>query len=565
MFLFDFFRSFLPLHNPLGFGAGDFLLLILAAMLAAAALFWRPGVEAQARRLAERAGWSMLLLAALPVVLRLALLAHHPVPRPDVYDEFGHLLMADTLRHFRLANPPHALSQFFETQFVLQQPAYSSIYPPGLGLILAIGWSLFGHPWAGVLLATAALCSLSYWMLRGWTTPGWALAGGALAVIEFGPLSQWTNSYWGGAAAAAAGCLVFGALPRLFDRPRTRDAVLLGVGLGLHMLIRPFESVLLVMSVLLFFAPLLRKTGQLRRLARFVPATALAVFPAVVLMLVANHQSTGNWLTMPYMVSRYQYGVPAAFTIQAPPVPHRELNREQALNYRMQLSFRASGAETLRTYFERLEYRVRFYRFFFLAPLYLAIPAFLFKLKPYRFLWVVLTLALFALGSNFYPNFEPHYIAAITSLLILVAITGLQQWERRSPAAARVIVFLCIAQFVFWYGLHVFDTQPFSMALRQYETWDGLNHRNPATRIAVDRQLDALPGKLLVFVRYYPQHAFQDEWVYNRADIDAARVVWARDLGPEEDAKLRSYFRDRAVWLLEPDFRPPRLTLYAAP
>ena len=30
MFLFDFFRSFLPLHNPLGFGASDFVEFVLS-------------------------------------------------------------------------------------------------------------------------------------------------------------------------------------------------------------------------------------------------------------------------------------------------------------------------------------------------------------------------------------------------------------------------------------------------------------------------------------------------------------------------------------------------------
>jgi hypothetical protein len=121
-----------------------------------------------------------------------------------------------------------------------------------------------------------------------------------------------------------------------------------------------------------------------------------------------------------------------------------------------------------------------------------------------------------------------------------------------------------VAQFLFWYTLHLFDNQQFSQALRQYETWDGLNHRNPAARIAVNRQVEAIPGKLLMFVRYYPQHHFQEEWIYNRADIDASRVVWARDLGALENEKLRAYFPDRSAWLLEPDFRPPRLIPYAA-
>jgi len=553
MFLFDVFRSFLPLHNPIGFGPADFIELALAAMLVLMALVWRPWIQPYALKLAQRTGWSMLLLALLPVVLRLALLAHHPVPSPDVYDEFGHLLQADTLRHFRLANPPHPLPQFFETFFVLQAPTYSSIYPVGPGLALALGWAIFGLPWAGVVLSVAAFCALCYWMLRAWTTPGWALVGGALAVIEFGPLNQWMNSYWGGALSAAAGCLVFGALPRLRNGPRTRDAVLLGIGLGIHLLTRPYESIFLFLGVVLFFVP------DPRKLARVAPDVILVLIPAVAIMLFQNRAVTGSWTTLPEMASQYQYGVPAALTVQSNPVPHRELTREQALDYKMQLSFH-TGPETVRSYLERLEYRVRYYRFFFLAPLYLALAVFLVTIREFRFVWVVLTLLLFSLGANFFPAFQLHYIAAVTCLFVLVSVTGL---ERIGGAAARLIVFLCVAHFIFWYGLHVFDDSEVSMAMRPYATWDAINHGNPERRIYVNRQLAQIPGKLLVFVRYYPQHVFQDEWVYNAADIDGARVVWARDLGEPEDEKLRSYYPGRAVWLLEPDFRPPRLTPFS--
>ena len=96
--------------------------------------------------------------------------------------------------------------------------------------------------------------------------------------------------------------------------------------------------------------------------------------------------------------------------------------------------------------------------------------------------------------------------------------------------------------------------------MRGYETWDAINHSNPERRIYVNRQLDQIPGRLLVFVRYSPQHLFQDEWVYNSADPASARIVWARDLGPEKNQELLQAYPGRTAVLFEPDARPPRLS-----
>jgi hypothetical protein len=548
--------------------AGELVELAIAVALLALTIAWRPWIEPHGRGLAQRAGWCMLILAVLPVVLRLALLRHHPAPSPDVYDEFGHLLVADTLRHFRLANPAHPMHRFFETFFVLQKPVYSSIYPVGQGVILAIGKAIFGNPWAGVLLSTSALCSLCYWMLRGWTTPSWALAGGIFAIFEFGPLNQWMNSYWGGSFAAAGGCLVFGALPRLrdlqlsgpqFKQRRIWMGACLGVGLGINLITRPYESIFLLVSVIAFLIPTLKTRESILSIRSAMITTVLVVLPAIGVTLLQNKRVTGNWTTLPYQLSQYQYGVPASLTFQPDPIPHSDLTPQQQLEYQAQLSFR-DGRETIKTYLLRLEYRVRFYRFFFLPALFIALPFFLFVLKQPRFQWVAFTLVLFALGINFFPAFQFHYLAAITCLFVLVSVVGLAEVSRFSPFAARLIVFLCVAHFAFWYTLHLFDPQ--TAAIRQYETWDGLNHGNPERRIQVNHALALTPGKILVFVRYSPQHIFQEEWVYNDADIDGARIVWARDLGPSEDAQLRAYYPGRTALLLEPDYRPPRLTSY---
>ena len=134
------------------------------------------------------------------------------------------------------------------------------------------------------------------------------LAGGLLAVFEFGPLNEWMNGYWGGGVSAAAGCLVFGALPRVAESGRLRDGALLGVGLGLHLLTRPYESVFLGLSVVGYFA---LKARSKRRPAL---VALLAMMPAVGVMFLQNRQVTGSWTTLPYQLSQQQYGVPASLT-----------------------------------------------------------------------------------------------------------------------------------------------------------------------------------------------------------------------------------------------------------
>jgi hypothetical protein len=273
-------------------------------------------------------------------------------------------------------------------------------------------------------------------------------------------------------------------------------------------------------------------------------------------------------MTLPYILSRYQYGVPTTFTVQPNPVAHRELTPSQQLDYEEQAATHGTGTDTVRGYVERLAGRARFYRFFFLPPLYLALPFFLPALRQWRFVWVALTLAAFSLGTNFYPYFYPHYIAAATCLFVLVSVIGLERLSRvtnRGTAAGReaaqLLVILCAAQFLFWYGFHLFANTNVSVAMLQYDAWDDVNHGDPEGRIAVRDRLAQAAGKQLVFVRYWPQHRFK-EWIQNAADIDHAPVGWALDRGDEENDKLRHYFPDRTVWLLEPDAHPLRMSPY---
>jgi hypothetical protein len=84
-------------------------------------------------------------------------------------------------------------------------------------------------------------------------------------------------------------------------------------------------------------------------------------------------------------------------------------------------------------------------------------------------------------------------------------------------------------------------------------------------RARLARGLEALPGQHLVFVRYGPHHPNGAQWVFNRADLPTAKVVWARSLGPRDkgeelsrrDRELITRLPGRTLWVLDETDQPP--------
>ena len=62
--------------------------------------------------------------------------------------------------------------------------------------------------------------------------------------------------------------------------------------------------------------------------------------------------------------------------------------------------------------------------------------------------------------------------------------------------------------------------------------------------------LRAVRGNHLVLVKYGKEHNIHEEWVYNGADIDHSRIIWARDMGDKDNQALERYYGDRHRWQL---------------
>jgi len=563
--------------------------LVVAALVLA---FVSPGLgsryfEAGERaflKLAERGRLAVIAVGIAALAARAALLPILPVPQPAGSDEFGYLLLADTFAHGRLTNPTHPMWVHFESFAIIWKPTYTAKYYPGQGLIMALGQAVMGHPFWGVWLSVGLMCAAISWMLRAWLPPGWALLGGLLAVIRLGTFSYWANSYWGGAVAATGGALVLGSLPRIKRSQRLGDALLMGMGFAIVANSRPYEGLFLGLPVAGALAAwMLGKNRPPLRLAlmRVVAPLLLVLVLTGLAMGYYFWRTTGSPVDTPYLVNERTYSSAPYFPWQAltsMPAYHPEVagvgSNLEVSAYRESRSIAGFVARTVRLFMSLLS--------FLLGPA-LAVPILAAAVAlPYGFSWgnigpitrfLLLVCAVSILGSMLPVPFLPHYAAPFTCAVLALVVQTMRrlrhyQWHGKASGLfiARAVPLVCVLML----GLRV-AVRPLRLseprrwlAPAPFPTWCSLGP-SLLERAAVLADLDRRPGRQLVIVRYGPHHPLDlHEWVYNRADIDGAKVVWARDMGPAQNEELINYFRDRHAWLVEADDSPPKLLPYSA-
>jgi hypothetical protein len=212
---------------------------------------------------------------------------------------------------------------------------------------------------------------------------------------------------------------------------------------------------------------------------------------------------------------------------------------------------------------------VYFYSGMALLPALFALP---WALGDRRTRFLVICLFVIAAGMAIEIFLVPHYVAPFTAAFYGVGMQCMRHmWHWRpgdqpvGMAIGRLTIVICLLMA----GLRVFDVQlrcpvpgyPFSTWLC---SWFGPDHF-VSDREKVKKELEKIPGDQLAIVRYSPSHDALDQWVYNDADIDSSKVIWAWDMGAAKNEDLIRYYKNRKVWLIQPDSPSDEVSAYPVP
>jgi hypothetical protein len=281
-------------------------------------------------------------------------------------------------------------------------------------------------------------------------------------------------------------------------------------------------------------------------------------------MAYYNYRLFGNPLTLPYQVNRASY-VFSNFLWQTPrpePVYRHAAMRDFYTNlqladfkrFRTVPGFSTGTAKKLGIAS----------LFFFGVALFIPLVALPWAIFDGRVRFLVLAGGTFLAGLSFNAWFFPHYAAPFTAgfyAILLQAMRHLRIWRPEGRgvglALVRFVPLLCVVLV----GVRLL-AGPLKVDIERWPAmWYGTEPLGLA-RAHVLTEMDRLPGRQLAIVRYHTDHNSLDEWVYNAADIDDSKMVWAREMDSASNAVLLGYFRDRPAWLVEPDANPPRISPY---
>ncbi len=548
--------------------------LCVAVAFARPSLFqsWFSRIERTLSALSEHHWLCALVLFSLPIGLRLLLLPVYGVPAPLISDEYAYLLQSDTFSHGRMTNPSPPFPDRFASVYVMTEPTYTAEYQPAQGIVLAVGQVLTGVPWSAVVASMGVLCVVVYWAVLAWLPAQWALTGALVMVaVEF-VLSYWMNSYWGGCVPAIGGALVLGGLLRLRDRKRAWFSLVTAAGLIILVNSRPLEGIflgLLVVGALLYWTFVSRQITFGTLMGQIAPVLALSGVLTMAFAGYYNSRVTGKVFEFPYLLYRSKYGLPQGFFWQKPVI----------LSTAMPADIRAEYEDQLRQHERRRSFKAllgatagklrRFWEFYIGIPLTLPLLflPFIWHRPNMRLVVWALVLILGIDNLLFFAYF-PHYSAAVTVLIVLVIIQCLRQMRTSGPAGlflARALPAVCVASLLIAVcGRLIEPALP--LQLSGIERLWASEFAHDTARERFVPALEQERGRQLVFVRYEPFDGRKEfEWIYNRADIANAKIIWIRgSRDPKEDLQVINRFSGRKLWVAEPDANPPRVTPYSS-
>ena len=517
------------------------------------------------RHFAERPVLPIISVGLLMFAIQAGVAGRYGWPVPALHDEFSYLLSADTFASGRATNPTPPAWEFFETYHVLMQPTYQSKYPPGNGLVLAAGQVLTGRPIIGVWLCLAAATSGLFWMLRGWFASHWALLGAVILICNWPVTKLWGQTYYGGAPALLGGVLVYGALARLLRRPSVWGAICLGCGLLIWAVTRPYEGLIAcVLPLALLSGRGLTADAKTRSLwLRSVALPLLCVLACGGAGLGWYHQQvTGSPWKWPYRLYEEIYT--------------RRVSTLNTLFSWTQLGTRERTIPSLEYQSSAAQLRIAetkpvLYAFtkavrqwWFHVGLLWTVPCYLGCVTAIRqagaprassersLAWSMVSIALVGTAILLQRSAGfPHYAAPIQPLVLLLIVQGLRAIRVWRIGNWRVGVF--VVSWLTWSCVLFFVLPLITGANRpNVRPWS-------LERDRIQHELEHHSRPSLVIVKYGPSHSMHEEWVYNRADLQRAPVVWARQLEASRMPHLFEAFPGRDVWIVEPDQKPVTL------
>jgi hypothetical protein len=171
---------------------------------------------------------------------------------------------------------------------------------------------------------------------------------------------------------------------------------------------------------------------------------------------------------------------------------------------------------------------------------------------------VLLLLGTFYIGAALEARLFPHYVAPAAALVYVLVGFTLRAARNSWPGTLNERVYLTGALMIAFVAISLFGL----LTPENRYLFGPIDYHVRAKHASIAERLEHEPGDHLVLVRYGSQHELYEELVYNRADIDHSRIIWARSLGPDKDQKLIQHYPGRHVWLVE-DSQGLRLSGYA--